>query len=240
MNYHDNPWFPPELEQARKDDESSLDPQTYAWIWEGAYRENSAAQILAGKVRIKEFDPSADWDGPYFGIDWGFSQDPTAGVKAWVNGRALYIEHEAHGVGVENDSLAELFIKKLPEVERFTSRADNARPETIAHVKSAGDHNRACLPKIIPCDKWPGSVEDGISHLRGYESIIVHPRCKHWIEESRMYSYKTDRLTGDVLPDVIDKWNHLMDATRYALGPLIKRKGTTLFAAMAARKNKTA
>lgn len=223
MNYHDNPWFPAELEQTRKDDESSLDPQTYAWIWEGAYRENSAAQILSGKVKVREFEPQQGWDGPYFGIDWGFADDPTAGVKLWISGRTLYVEHEAYGKHVENDDLAALFIAKLPGIADYVSRADSARPETISHVKSQGQHGRAHLPRIQACEKWPGSVEDGIAHLRGYLEIVVHPRCRHWIEESRMYSYKTDRLTGDPLPDVLDKWNHLMDATRYALGPMIKR-----------------
>src|SRR5690606_37283556 len=95
LNYTDNPWFPAELEQERLDDRERLDDQTYAWIWDGAYRENSDAQILSGKYRVAEFVPGADWDGPYFGIDWGFSQDPTAGVKCWIHDQRLYIEHEA-------------------------------------------------------------------------------------------------------------------------------------------------
>lgn len=49
LNYTDNPWFPAELEQERLDDRERLDDQTYAWIWDGAYREDSEAQILAGK-----------------------------------------------------------------------------------------------------------------------------------------------------------------------------------------------
>src|SRR5690606_19459144 len=49
MNYTDNPWFPDVLEEERDNDRLILDDQTYAWIWEGAYRENSEAQILAGK-----------------------------------------------------------------------------------------------------------------------------------------------------------------------------------------------
>jgi len=40
----------------------------------------------------------------------------------------------------------------------------------------------------------------------------------------RLYSYKTDKRTGDVLPDIIDKHNHCIDAIGYALTPLIKKK----------------
>lgn len=224
VNYDDNPWFPPVLDELRKNDQRTLDPQTYAWIWEGAYRENSDAQILSGKYRVEEFEHEQHWDGPYFGVDWGFSQDPTAGVKCWVGDNRLWIEYEAGKVGLENDDIAEYMIKRLPDIEKYVVRSDSARPETISHVKSKGARNdRQNIPRIEGVEKWKGSVEDGISHLRSYSEIVIHPRCKEWIKEARLYSYKVDRLTGDVLPDIVDKHNHYMDATRYALCPLIKR-----------------
>lgn len=226
LNYIDNPWFPPELEQERLDDQGRLDDQTYAWIWEGAYRENSDAQILSGKYRVAEFDITKEFDGPYFGIDWGFSQDPTAGVKCWIHDGRLYIEHEAGKIGLENDDIARFMIARLPNIEKHIVRADSARPETISHVKSTGtSHSRVSLPKIEAVEKWKGSVEDGIAHLRSYKEIVIHPRCVKTLHEARSYSYKVDRLTGDVLTDIVDKNNHYIDALRYALGPLVKRNG---------------
>ena len=222
INHQDNPWFPDELNQERLDDRDRLDDQTYAWIWEGAYRENSEAQILAGKYRVVEFDLES-FDGPYFGIDWGFSQDPTAGVRCAIYDSHLYIEHEAGKVGLENDDIAKFMIERLPGVESHVVRADSARPETISHVKSNGNGGRLALPRIVGVEKWPGSVEDGIAHLRSYKEIIIHPRCTKVLDEARKYSYKVDRLTGDVLPAIVDKNNHYIDALRYALGPLIKR-----------------
>jgi phage terminase large subunit len=65
-------------------------------------------------------------------------------------------------------------------------------------------------------------VEDGIAYLRGFEQIIIHERCKHTAEEAKLYSYKTDRITGDVLPVILDKWNHAIDALRYSLDGHIK------------------
>lgn len=224
MNYADNPWFPPELEQERLDDRDRLDDQTYAWIWDGAYRENSEAQILAGKYRVAEFDFADTFDGPYFGIDWGFSQDPTAGIRCAIFDQRLYIEHEAGKVGLENDDIAKFMIDRIPDIERHVVRADSARPETISHVKNNGGGKRLCLPRITGVEKWKGSVEDGIAHLRSYREIIIHPRCVKVLHEARSYSYKVDRLTGDVLTDIVDKNNHYIDATRYALGPLIKRR----------------
>ena len=229
MNYTDNPWFPKVLEDERQDDRKRLDDQTYAWIWEGAYRENSDAQILAGKYRVDEFEPQPGWDGPYFGIDWGFSQDPTAGVKLWIHDQRLYVEYEACKVGLENDDIAEFMTQRLPGIEKHVVRADSARPETISHVKSTGQGKRQSLPQITSVQKWPGSVEDGIAHLRSYREIIIHPRCKETLKEARLYSYKTDRLSGDVLTTIVDANNHVMDAIRYALGPMIRRQGVGIF-----------
>lgn len=224
MNYTDNPWFPDVLEQERLNDREVLDDQTYAWIWDGAYRENSEAQILAGKYRVAEFDPGEHWNGPYYGIDWGFSQDPTTGIKCWVYDRRLWIEYEAGKVGLENDDIAKHLIKRVPGVEQHKVRADSARPETISHVKSNGQGKRDALPSIVGVEKWPGSVEDGIAHLRSYAEIIIHPRCPETLQEARLYSYKVDRLSGDVLTDIVDKHNHYIDALRYALAPMIKKR----------------
>lgn len=229
LNYQDNPWFTNALEEERKADLERLDPDSYAWIWEGEYRKNSDAQVLANKWRIEEFTPQAHWDGPYYGIDWGFSQDPTAGVKCWVGDDQLWIEYEAGKVGLENDDIAEFMIAKLPGVEKHSVKADSARPETISHVKKSGANGRKRpnLPRIEGAKKWPGSVEDGIAHLRSYKAIVIHPRCKETAREARLYSYKVDRLSKEVLAEIVDANNHYIDAIRYALGPLIKRKGST-------------
>lgn len=219
LNYGDNPWFPAVLDLERRSDYDRLDPQTYAWIWEGAYRENSDAQVFSGKYRIGEFEPTDKWNGPYNGLDFGFAQDPTAGVKCWVHEDRLWVEYEAGKVGLELDSTAEFVNGKIPGFEKTVIRADSARPESISYLKRHG------MPFIEGVTKWTGSVEDGISHLRSYKEIVVHPRCKEVLKEMRLYSYKVDRLTGDIKTDVVDKHNHYIDAIRYALNPMIQGKG---------------
>lgn len=216
MNYTDNPWFPAVLESQRQHDQRTMDPATYAHIWEGHYLKNSAAQVLSGKVRVDDFIPGPDWDGPYMGADWGFSQDPTTAVKCWIHNRMLHVEYEAYKVGLEIDQTAEYIKAKVPGIEAYTIRADSARPETISYLKRHG------LPKVEGVKKWPGSVEDGIAHLRSYDAIVIHPRCVETLKESRLYSYKVDRLTGDVLPEIVDAQNHCIDSIRYAVAPLIK------------------
>ncbi|MDW0421966.1 phage terminase large subunit [Mannheimia haemolytica] len=95
---------------------------------------------------------------------------------------------------------------------------DSARPESISYLKRHG------LPRIIGVEKWKGSVEDGIEHIKSYGKVFIHPRCQQTLNEFRLYSYKTDRLSGDVLPVVIDAHNHFIDALRYALTPLMQVK----------------
>lgn len=218
MNHGDNPFFPPGLESLRKREQERLDPATYAHVWEGAYLQNSNAQVLSGKVRVAEFEASPGWDGPYYGVDWGFAQDPTTGIRCWINGDALMIDYDAAKIGLDLDGTAEFLSEKIPGIARHVVRADCARPESISYVKRHG------IPKIEAAAKWSGSIEDGIGFLRSFREIVIHPRCTETIKEARLYSYKVDRLTGDVLPVVVDANNHCIDALRYALASIISRR----------------
>ena len=216
MNYGDNPFFPPELEELRRHQQKTLDPARYAWIWEGAYYELSDAQVFKGKYEVAEFVPSENWNGPYFGLDFGFAQDPTAGVQCWIHGDRLYIEREAGGTGIELDDTAAVLQAAMPEIAAHAVRADSARPESISYLKRHG------LPRIAGALKGKGSVEDGIGFIRSFGKVVIHPRCVNTAREFRLYSYKTDRLSGDILPLPLDEHNHWIDALRYALEPLTR------------------
>ncbi|MEX6325210.1 PBSX family phage terminase large subunit [Providencia hangzhouensis] len=225
MNYDDNPWFPSVLEDERLNDQARLDAATYAWIWEGAYLENSDKQVLANKYVVQSF-PDDLWqqaDRLLFGADFGFAKDPNTLLRQFILNDCLYIEYEAHGVGVELDHMPE-FYDKIPESRKWSIKADSARPETISYLKRQGFN-------ISAAKKWQGSVEDGITHLRGFKQIIIHPRCKETAKEARLYSYKTDRITGEVLPVILDANNHCWDAVRYGLdGYIVQRsKGAFYF-----------
>jgi phage terminase large subunit len=215
VNYRENPWFGEtslreEMEWMRK-----TDPDAYAHVWLGECRTHSDAQILHGKTSIEWFEPGDLWDGPYFGADWGFSQDPTALVKCWIFERRLYVEHEAWGVGVELDHTPALF-DKVPGVREHLILADSARPETISYIKRQGF-------KIRAAEKGHGSVEEGIAFLRSFENIVIHPRCVHMAEEARLYSYKVDRQSGEVTNKIDDRNNHTIDAC-IAEGSLVTTK----------------
>ncbi|MTC26798.1 PBSX family phage terminase large subunit [Providencia alcalifaciens] len=223
MNYDDNPWFPSVLEDERLNDLARLDTATYAWIWEGAYLENSDKQVLANKYVVQSF-PDDLWqqaDRLLFGADFGFAKDPNTLLRQFILNDCLYIEYEAYGVGVELDHMPE-FYDKIPEARKWSIKADSARPETISYLKRQGFN-------ISAAKKWQGSVEDGITHLRGFKKIIIHPRCKETAKEARLYSYKTDRITGEVLPVILDANNHCWDAVRYGLDGYIVQKSKGAF-----------
>ncbi len=205
-NYMDNPWLPEELREEMEFDKRR-DPDKYAHVWLGKYRRNSEARVFKNWT-VEEFDvdPTATIRQ---GADWGFSVDPTVLVQAYIVGRKLYIPYEAYRVGCEIVDTPALFMS-LPDAEKWPMVADSARPETISHLQKNG------FPKITSAIKGAKSVEEGVEFLKSFD-IVVHPRCKHLIDELTLYSFEVDKLTSEVLPKLADKDNHVVDALRYAL-----------------------
>lgn len=205
VNYSDNPWFPDVL-KAELEYDKRRDPDKYAHVWRGEYLRNSESRVFRNWV-IEEFDAPAD-AVHRFGADWGFAVDPTTLVRCHVVGRKLYIDYEVYSVGCEIVDTPALFLT-IPESERWPIVADSARPETISHMRRNG------FGKIMPAVKGPRSVEEGVEFIKSHD-IIVHPRCTHTIDELTLYSYRTDPLTGRILPQLQDAKNHVIDALRYA------------------------
>lgn len=214
VSFRDNTF----ISQKTLDDEERdrlADAEKHDWVWLGGYNVKSDAIVFSGRWRIAEVD-TANWDGPYYGADWGFANDPTALIEVWVSGNQIYVSRESYAYRLESDRIARRWKKDLPGVERQVIRGDNSRPETISMVKRDYRGLRAC-------EKWPGCVEDRIDWLRSYE-ILVHPRCVNMQTELKRYRYKQNK-GGDVLSQIIDKDNHLIDSLAYALEPLIKNRG---------------
>ena len=218
MNYGDNPFFPPELDELRRHQQQTLDPERYAWIWDGAYYELSDAQIFRNRYEVRDFEPQSHWHGAYFGLDFGFSNDPTAVVQCYVYDGQLWIYRDFAQVGLELDDTAPALKAVMPNIDRHVIRADSARPESISYLVRHG------LPKTVAVIKGGGSVEDGIAFIKSFKRVIIHPTCTATLQEFRSYSYKTDRLSGDILPVPEDANNHCIDALRYALEPLMRQE----------------
>ncbi|TVS11861.1 MAG: PBSX family phage terminase large subunit [Gammaproteobacteria bacterium] len=215
MGYRDNPWLPAVLRE-EAEEAKRRDPEAYAHVWGGEPWTRSDAQVLVDKWVVEDFTPAKTWDGPYFGADWGFSQDPTVLVRFWLADGCLWIEYEAGGVGVELQNLGDLF-RQVPGAEDYRIRSDGSRPETIRYMQTEANLD------VIAAPKWAGSVEEGVTWLRSHDRIVIHPRCRRASEEARLWSYKTDRQTGDPLPVLKPGYDHVWDAVRYGAAPMIRK-----------------
>lgn len=219
VSFKDNKFLSDESRQDERD-MLSRDPEKHAWVWLGEYNVHSNAIIFAGKWRVDEVDVTG-WDGPYYGLDFGFVIDPTAASRNWrsPDGKQIYIEAESYRYGLQIDHIATRLKEDLPGIEQFVIRADSSEQDTIDYLRRHG------LPRIVPVEKGKGSVETGVKWLKNHE-IIVHPDCTHFQEELKRYRLKTNKA-GDVLDEIVDKDNHLLDNARYSFRPLIK--GATQF-----------
>lgn len=221
VGYQDNPWFPKELETLRQ---YMRDQPDYRWIWEGDCRENAEAAVYHGKVMVRTFDEAPDKTRFYHGLDFGFAADPSVLVRCWIApsidgfGEDLMIDREAYAHGIEIDEMGD-WMDRCVETARFWPiKADNARPETISYLSRHGF-------SIMAAEKWPGIVEDSISHLRSFRHIIIHERlCPNTAREFRTYRYKVDK-SGAILPLIDEHNDHAPDATRYALDGFIQKRG---------------
>ena len=213
VNYDQNPFCPDEI-RTLAEQHRLRDPDTFGHVWLGEYNTKSDDQVLHGKWYVEDFEPGQDWE-PYYGADWGFSVDPTTLVECYINNDMLYICREAYGNGVEIVDTPALF-DSIQSASHYVIRADSARPELISYMQKNG------YPKIKAVDKWKGSIEDGITHLRSFKKIIIHPECKMTAQEARLWKWKRDKA-GEITPKLQDGNDHCWDAIRYALAPFIKK-----------------
>ena len=213
VNYNDNPFFPDDLEKERKEcfDKNQDD---YKWIWLGELRKISDAQIFKNVYEVHEFETPKNARF-YHGADWGFADDPTALVRCFIQNGCLYIDKEACEKHVELDDMPRLF-NTIDTIKKWPTYGDSARPDIIKYMQRRGYH-------IRKCEKWPGSIEQGIAYIRNFEKVIIHPRCTSTIDEFDKYSYKQDRNSNEILPVPEDRNNHCIDALRYALTKKIKK-----------------
>jgi len=212
MNYYDNPFFPQTLMKEVKA-LKEYDYEKYLHIYEGHYLTISDAQVFRGKFSVMPFDTPTDAVF-YHGADWGFSQDPTTLVRAFIQEGCLYIDKEVYGIGIEIDDIPARF-DEIETARKWTIIADSARPETISYIRRKGFNMRSSR-------KGAGSIEAGIEMIRSFKKVYIHERCKNTAYEFKAYSYKVDNLTGNILPVILDKDNHIIDALRYAIEDITK------------------
>lgn len=143
-----------------------------------------------------------------FGLDFGYTNDPTAGFVGFISpeSRTIYVYDEFYKKGMSNRVIAETIRRMKYAKDRWTG--DSAEPKSI-------DELRGMDININGAKKGKDSINNGIQFIQDYH-IIVHPRCVNFITEISNYTWDKDKF-GHTLNRPIDDFNHLMDAMRYGI-----------------------
>ena len=143
-----------------------------------------------------------------YGLDWGFSNDPTGFVALLANEakQEIYIYDEFYAHRMTNMDIADKIRSKGYGSCLIT--ADSAEPKSIEEVRQFG------IQRIRPAKKGPDSVRAGIQKLQDY-AIYIHPSCTNTLVEFNNYIWDQDK-DGKTINEPIDDYNHIMDAFRYA------------------------
>ena len=207
-NYLDNPFLPDEYIQALLLMKATN--EVYYKIYAlGEF--GSLDKLIYNNWQKMNFDPTKIKGTLLCGLDFGYTNDPTALTASILveSERRIYVFQEWGGTGFLNDQIADK-IKELG-FSKSLIMADSAEQKSIDEIKRLG------VQRIKPCAKGKGSVLQGIQKLQQYE-LIVHPSCPHVIEELQNYCWKRDRQTNEYINEPDDNgFDHYMDALRYSL-----------------------
>lgn len=170
----------------------------------------SLDKLIYNNWQKMDFDPDTIKGQPLCGLDFGYTNDPTAFTASTLveSERRIYIFKEWGGTGYLNDAIADQ-IKEMGFAKSIIC-ADSAEQKSIDEIKRLG------IPRIKPCVKGKGSVLQGIQKLQQYE-LIVHPSCVNVIEELENYAWKKDRQTNEYINEPAEGYDHYMDSLRYSL-----------------------
>lgn len=154
---------------------------------------------------VDELPNNDEWKLCGFGLDFGFTNDPTALVKVVLAHGELYVDLLIYDTGLTNPKIAEK--AKAEGVTRKTQIiADSAEPKSIAELNNLGLW-------VVPTLKGKDSILLGIDILQRYK-INVTRRSTALIEELQSYKWEENK-DGKKTNKPIDDFNHAIDALRY-------------------------
>ncbi len=197
-----------------------------------AYRHEYLGEVVGNgtqvfeNIQVRELtrEELIRFERIYHGVDWGWYPDPWAynGCRYDPAHKTLYIYDELTRRRTSNEDTAKLLIQRGVCQDTALDElltADSAEP------KSCGDYRAAGLP-CREAVKGPGSVKESMKWLQSLNGIVIDPvLCPDTMQEFSEYEYETDPKTGDVLAGYPDINNHHIDAVRYALNRVWRRRG---------------
>lgn len=142
-----------------------------------------------------------------YGIDFGYSNDPTAIVAVYKYNGGLILDELTYLKGLSNKQIADV----LTNTTKALTIADSAEPKSIDEIASYG-------VSIMPAKKGSDSINQGIQYVQD-QRISVTKRSTNLLKEYRNYLWLTDK-DGKIINEPSPIWNHAMDAIRYAINSL--------------------
>lgn len=198
--YRDNPFLDPtivaEIERLKETDEH------YWRVYGLGERGTNRAQIFQFTT-IQQIPSEAKFLS--YGMDFGFTNDPSALVACYQRGNDLYFEEKIYSTGMTNHDLAHKF-REL-EIGRYDEIfADSAEPKSIEELHRMGWN-------VKPTQKGADSINAGIDMLKRYKLHIIGSNL---MKEMENYKWMEDK-NGNLLNRPEDKYNHAIDALRYGV-----------------------
>ena len=203
-------WFSDVLKAEMESDKANR-PEIYRHKWLGE-PSNLKGQIYGNFRPIESIPKEAEYLGA--GLDFGYTNDPTALIDVWRLGEAYYLDEQLYNKGLKNSFIAEQ-IKKIPHYSNQIVVGDSAEPKSIDEIKDRGIN-------IIPAVKGKDSVNNGIQRLQDLE--VYYTKRSHNIEEEVLnYQWRVDKEDKS-LNVPIDAYNHALDAARYKIMDVLNFK----------------
>lgn len=206
--YKDNPF----LEQTIVDEIESLQEKNKSlWQIYGLGMQAIVEGLIFKEIEIIDEFPS--WaKSQATGIDFGFTNDPTAAIKCGIIDDNLYLDELFYRTQMLSKDITNELKGQNNDLDVMSESAD---PRLIQEIANSGIN-------IYPVEKFQGSVMAGITKMLEYK-IKVTRRSVNLIKEFKKYTYMQDK-EGKWLNKPIDRYNHGIDATRYyILGKILGR-----------------
>jgi len=147
-----------------------------------------------------------------YGMDFGYSNDPTTLVSIYTKGINLYVKEHLYRTQMTTKDI-HTFLKK-EQLRNKPIYADSAEPRLIQELRTMGH-------KIFPSVKGKDSINAGIDLLKRYR-IHILSNSNNAIQEFRNYKWKEDK-SGRLINTPEDKHNHIIDPCRYATYSILSR-----------------
>ncbi len=205
--YKDNPYLEntliSEIERLKETDEQY-------WQIYGLGERATSVNTIFNYIEVKQIPEDAKLIS--YGMDFGYSNDPTTLVSVYSKDYNLYIKEHLYRTQMTTQDI-NVFLREQ-NLLRNPIYADSAEPRLIAELRRMG-HN------IFPSIKGKDSINAGIDLLKRYKLHITSD-SNNAIQEFRNYKWKIDK-SGKLINIPEDKHNHCIDPCRYATYSLLSR-----------------